>query len=351
MTRRLTLGWLAALAGLALQSPAGAAAPPARPQAAAPPAQVTIANSRRLDFVSTVNGRRYAISVGLPWGPPPPHGYRVIYVLDGYDYFASVVEAVRANLNAPDVVVVGIGYPDDRAFVAGVLARHRPLPPWLRAVPPDEAAFSLERLRDLTLPAGEATLAAESAPGETPPRASEVGGLDGFLQTIEREVKPRVEALVPIDRSDQAIFGHSLGGLAVLRALFVEPRAFRTFIAASPSIWWANRAVLADEPAFAAAVERGAAAPRVLITVGADEETVPTRLALEFGLDPAKLEALAHGERMIGNARDLVRRLQALRGSAPYQVRDLAVFADQGHGTSPWPAIGLAVTFAFPPPG
>ena len=52
----------------------------------------------------------------------------------------------------------------------------------------------------------------------------ETGDADAFLRVIEKEIKPGVEALVPINRSNQALFGHSDGGLAVVHALFTRTR-------------------------------------------------------------------------------------------------------------------------------
>jgi len=312
------------------------------------PAEVTIKNSRLIDFVSSVNGHRYAISIGIPFKPPPKEGYSVLYVLDGDAYFASAVEAVRANGNAPDVVVVGISYPDDARFTEGVLARHPYLPPWLTDSPPRMAAISLELEYDLTPPAPENVLAEQRFSADEPlPMVSDFGGVDDFLLTIEKDVKPRVAALVPINRADQVLFGHSLGGLAVVRALFREPNAFRTFIAASPSIWWGGRIVLKDEAAFDLAVKSRAAAPRVLITVGGEEETVPAKAP--GGADVERLRARILMARMVGNARDLAMRLSALHGSENYTISPVAVFPEQAHGISPWPAIGRAVSFAFPP--
>ena len=73
-------------------------------------------------------------------------------------------------------------------------------------------------------------------------------------------------ALVPVDATNQALYGHSLGGLAVVHALFTEPKAFRSFIASSPSLWWDGNAVLEDEAGFGAEVRAGKIAPRILIT-------------------------------------------------------------------------------------
>jgi len=349
------LSRLAAVAALAaLLAPAGPAAAAAagsarHGKAPAIGAPVILADARRFDIISSVNHHHYAISIAFPSTPPPRGGYAVLYVLDGYDYFASAVEAVRASPKVPGVVVVGVGYPETKAFLTGVLARHQPLAPWFEGAPKATVAVSLERLFDLTLPVSPEVLSAEATPGAPPPKGADIGGLDGFLQTLERDVKPRVEALTPIDRSNQAIFGHSLGGLAVLHALFTEPQAFRTYVAASPSIWWGGRSVLRDEAAFAKRVEHGAIEPRVLVTVGAQEEDFDAA-APRYGLDPQAIEAQIHRQRMIGNARDLVARLQALHGAANYRVEDLAAFTGVGHVLSPWPALGRAIAFAFPAP-
>jgi uncharacterized protein len=128
--------------------------------------------------------------------------------------------------------------------------------------------------------------------------------------------------------------------------LFVEPNAFRTFIAGSPSIWWNNKAVLADEPKFAAAVNSGQASPRVLVTIGSTESTAP-KVPASWGVDPADLEALIHRARMVENGGELVARLKALHGSAGYVVADYAVFDKESHATSPWPGLVRGISFAF----
>lgn len=311
---------------------------------------VSIPNTLRINFVSKVNRRKYSLSVALPLVEEPGTGYRVLYVIDGYSYFASAVEAVRANHNAPDVVVVGIGYPEDPAFIRRALARRSPLPSSLGKAPSSTTAFLLERFYDLTLPsdpANDDVLAVRGAMGLFVPGTKDVGGLTDFLETIEREVKPRIEALAEVDRTEQAIFGHSLGGLAVLHALFVEPNAFRTFIAASPSIWWNRKAVLANEAKFSAAVRGGAANPRVLITMGGEEDVATPELARQFGLEPTQFAEMVRNARMVENGRELTARLQGLPNKGDFQVEDYVVFPGQGHGISPWPALGRAIAFAF----
>jgi len=93
-------------------------------------------------------------------------------------------------------------------------------------------------------------------------------------------------------------------------------------------------------------VVAGAVSPRVLVTIGSEEETAKP-VPAGFGMDQAELDARVRSARAIGNARDLTARLQALRGSNGYQVEDFAIFAKQGHGLAPWPALGRAIDFAF----
>jgi hypothetical protein len=311
-----------------------------------PRAEVAIADTRRVEFTSKITGRPYSLSIAMPWAPPPPGGYSALYVLDSYAYFASAVEATRLNVLMPGVVVVGVGYPDDAAYADAVIAARQPVPGWMLMGPRSIAAYTLERQRDLTLPASEAALAAWSTPGVLTYAAETTGGLDGFLRMIEEEAKPRVAALAPIDAANTALFGHSLGGLAVVRALFGNPGAFRSFIAASPALSWADGAVLDGEAAFTAAVRRRQASPRVLLTVGADEGEA-SNLPDELGLDEAGGELAELGARTVSDIAALARRLKSLNGQGDARVADLAVFPHQGHSISPWPAIGRAVNFAF----
>jgi ferri-bacillibactin esterase len=307
---------------------------------------VIISKAFRFDFRSEVNQRSYSISVAPPLVALPEKGCPVLYVLDGDWYFGTAVEAVRNN--APTVAVVGIGYPDDEVFIEEALARHQPLPEWAKDEPAFRAVVGLERMYDLGLPMTEEVIAREF-PKNSGVAARDVGGLDDFLEVLQGEIKPRVAASVPVDPSNQALFGHSLGGLAVVHALFVEPSAFRTFIAASPSIWWNDKAVLGGEAKFAQAVREGRVSPRVLITMGSEEDKADPAIAARASLEFEEYAAHVQRVRMVENARELTKRLQALQGSADFEVEEYAVFPKQDHGISPWPALGRAVSFAFPP--
>lgn len=308
-------------------------------------APLSIPNTRREQFVSKVNGHRYAISVALPFIATPAKGYAVLYVLDGYWYFASATEVVRVLGNPSSVVVVGIGYPDDMAYAKQVLAQRGPVPTYLASLPPSLSAPYLERTYDLTLPASDAELAAQTLAGTPKETSRNVGGLDDFLKVIEVDVKPRVAALTHIDATNQALFGHSFGGLAALHALFVEPHAFRSFIIASPSIAWSHKKVLAEEGRFAATVNGGQEQPRVLVTVGSEEST-PEKFPASWGIDNVAADSYLRKLRMVENANELVRRLKELHGKPPYLVAG-AVFDKEGHSAAAWSALARGIPFAF----
>ena len=236
---------------------------------------------------------------------------------------------------------------DDEAYINDVLERHEPLPVWARGEAVCRVAIALERMFDLSLPASNEVLAVDF-PYEWQIREAQVGGLDAFLKVMETEVKARVAEIVSIDSSKQAIFGHSLGGLAVLHALFVEPGAFRTFVAASPSIWWNSKAVLAGLEKLADAICKGAFTPRVLVTMGSEEQAADPKVAAKLALDFGEYAALVRRSRMVDNARDLTEKLKALCEPGGLEVGDYVIFPDESHAISPWSALGRAVAFAFP---
>jgi predicted alpha/beta superfamily hydrolase len=82
------------------------------------------------------------------------------------------------------------------------------------------------------------------------------GGNDAFLSFIIDELKPAIAKATQVDPGRQALFGHSLGGLFVLHALFSRSDAFDTFIAGSPSIWWGKKSPTLRETLPAARASR-----------------------------------------------------------------------------------------------
>ena len=270
------------------------------------------------DVTASGNGRAYRLFVDIPPTPPPPEGFPVITVLDGNLHFPLAAGLQRSLVLAGEArpaVVVGIGYPTEDLFTALTL-----------------------RFQDLSLPARADWLAGLgwSAPGMS---VETTGGLDTFLDVVRDEIRPALAQLAPVNPADQTLFGHSLAGHAALHALFRSPADWRTVIASSPSIWWADDAVLAGERTLS---DPDLAGRRLLLTVGA-LEAHPDRAALaHFGSRPAA-EAAMSRSRMVENVRSLGARLAARPGAEVATV----VFEGEGHVSVIPAALGRALTFAL----
>ena len=146
----------------------------------------------RLNIDSPDHLRHYRLDIGIPRTVPPASGYPVMYLLDGNNVMAELQDDWLGELNAgsPPLLVM-IGYD-----IAGTYDGE-------------------QRTRDYT--------------GDTS---------KAFLDVIEGQIKPEVQARYGVDTQRQTLWGHSFGGLFVLYALFEEPQAFQTWIAASASLWY-----------------------------------------------------------------------------------------------------------------
>lgn len=285
---------------------------------------VTLPGAQAFDFTSRINGQRYRLFISIPPGDAPPAGFPVFYMFDGNSSFAVAAETLRARAPADGLrpaVLVAVGYASDDLLTAMAL-----------------------RMKDLSTPAAPAWLA--GLPFAIPGLTAEVtGGLDSFIRVLIEEIRPAVAGQISIDSADQTVFGHSLGGLAVLRMLFTQPALFRTFVASSPSIWWADRAILADEANLRARVEAGDVAPRILLDAGGLEQ-VPDAGSLRYFRTVAEAQASADYCRMVDNVRDLGARLKAISGGDQYRA-DTVVFPEEGHISVIPCAISRALQFAL----
>lgn len=162
----------------------------------------------------------YELFIYKPDISPPPDGFPVIYVLDGNAYFHTMADMIRlqsrrqAKTGIMPAVVCAIGYPG-------------------------EAAFHPRRFWDYT--PQKDTLSMPVRPNGLP--WPESGGAEEFHRTLENTIKPFVEARYQVDTLKQTLFGHSLGGLFTIYALYTKPGAYQHYIALSPSLWW-NRSLL-----------------------------------------------------------------------------------------------------------
>jgi ferri-bacillibactin esterase len=260
-----------------------------------------VSGAFQFDTVSQ-RGNSYRIFVYEPAGATPKEGFPVLYLLDGNATFTTAVAAIAMQSRRPDVtgvpasVVVGIGYPTD-------------------------APLDLERRRVDYTP-----------PSDAEPKV-ECGGADYFSDFIEAELKPLIEAIVPVDRQRQALFGHSFGGLFSLWSLFTRPGSFQSYIAASPSIWWGNRAILAHEAVFIKQATQSVKPLRLLMTVGS-LEGVPRMFA------PADYDST-----MVEDAAALASRL---RSDAAHRLNvTFAELADETHTSVIPTSLSRSVRFAW----
>lgn len=240
------------------------------------------------------NGETYRIFVSRPEGEPPEGGYPVLYVLDANAIFGGFAET-RRLLEGSDVgksIVVGVGYPTDMAY-------------------------DMRRLYDLTggppPPPWDATLGKERS-----------GGWDEFLAFLTGELRTEIAARYKINPDRQALFGHSLGGMFAIHALFSRPGAFHAIIAASPSLFW-HKDMLKAERDFSARLQAGkiGKVSRLMVVAGELEE-----VALERW-----------------DAEAFVKRMEPL--SAYGLTTRSEIYAGEGHMTVPIRSVSQTLRFAF----
>ena len=274
--------------------------------------------STQFDLASKISGRTYRIFVFAPPLPPrEPAGYPLLVALDGNMTFpiAAAMGSMYAFSGTP-AVVVGVGYPAS------------PL------------EIQMLRFRDLTPPTPAEGV--PKRPGIPPLGPEHYGGSGDFRRFLTEELRPAIAAAHKIDPAREALFGYSLGGLFVLDTLFNQPDAYGRYMAASPSIWWNDSAVLADEAGFVRAIDGGAPAPRVLISVGDREQMAPSRLPAGMSLDDA--EALVAEGRMVDNAWELSTRLGRITGCG--YASCFHAFENEDHLTCLAASVGRALDFA-----
>lgn len=212
-----------------------------------------IPRSEQFIMMSQREKREYQIFIAYPSETPPESGFPVIYLLDANSVFGTMVESVRMQSRMPErtgivpAIVVGIGYETD-------------------------APFHPNRHYDYTLPVP----ASELPPCPDGKGWPKQGGADPFLTFIQEELQPEIEQRYPINKNRQTFFGHSLGGLFVLHALFTKPDAFQTYIAGSPSIYWNERLLLEEEQLFLSKFAQQKDKIRLLVTIGEFESVEET---------------------------------------------------------------------------
>lgn len=252
------------------------------------------------DFlVTSSNGHDFRVLVSEPNADAPPEGFPVLYVLDANSCFGTAVDLQRIHARRSEtasrdlVLIVGIGYPGDHSI------------------------DTVRRTLDYTIPAEIDALPPRRNGAPWPPS----GGAETFLDFIQEDVKPLINHRFQVDQQRQAIFGHSFGGLFVLHALFTRPETFQAYIASSPSVWWGDFAIGAEEKSFRKRSRRSPVSVRLRVTTA----------ELEKGTGPAARLPTTPSSRAFGGAREMADRLGELTDCG--LVVEFHEFQDEDHGS------------------
>ncbi len=248
----------------------------------------------RFVVASDDGSRRWRVTLGLPRGPAPAAGRPALYLLDGNAALMEFDEALLADLAAHAApLLVFVGY--DNALRIDTPAR----------------------TRDYTPMAGSGEPGGAAGPG---------GGADAFLEAIERRIRPEVGRRAPVDPQRQAVWGHSLGGLFALHALYTRAGAFQAYAPASPSLWWRAGAMLGEPEQRFVAHNAGHPA-RVLLMQGSAE-----RRPDGGGRDPRDARVRAQLERVSAVPADATRQLSQRLQQVPGLAVEYREFPGLGHG-------------------
>ncbi len=149
--------------------------------------------------------RHYRLFIAVPEKQAPKEGFPLVLLLDGNTTFKPAIE------DAPDAVIVAIGYPGQ-----------------------EKKEIVKRRFYDLTSYAP-----ADKIPLRAGMEAPKTGGEKEFRSIIEKKILPEILMELPVNRDNVTFFGHSLGGLFVMKSfLSAGSHGFSTYCAADPSIWW-----------------------------------------------------------------------------------------------------------------
>jgi predicted alpha/beta superfamily hydrolase len=179
-------------------------------------------------FHSRVLDQDLLLFIKLPWTyEKDDKTYPVLFTLDANRHFLifSTTSLIfeTPGLNTQEIVIVGIGYQLDNDRTRGF------------------SQYGLWRTRDLTPIRREeieqywSTHPALILPGEN--AAVKTGGAHQFLEAIQKEIIPFIEADYRVQSNERGLAGYSYGGLFTLYTLFSAPEIFSRYFAGSPSMW------------------------------------------------------------------------------------------------------------------
>lgn len=166
--------------------------------------------------------RQYQVWLAIPNQPQQNLGQRVLYLLDGNAVIDELDEASLVALSrdaSTPPALVFIGYQTPYRFDVDARA-YDYTPPILANNGNKPSAFKeagRERLN---------------------------GGAQQYYELIENEIKPWVYQQLGSKPREEALWGHSYGGLFVLFTLFEHPESYQQYFSADPSLWWQKGEIL-----------------------------------------------------------------------------------------------------------
>lgn len=218
-----------------------------------PPATIMGTHTRLL--ASKFVDQEYELSIWVPFNyDESDKRYPTLYVLDAPIYFGGA--AYIAMLNnwdgiIPEMIVVGVG------------AQVKNWDEW-------------DPLRDRDL-------ASVELPGR--PWSGQSGHADSFIQFVEHELIPFVDANYRTQKDDRVIWGHSLGATFALRLMFHYTYLFNRYIVTSPTFEDSGRTIYDYHQDLA--TDALPAQVRLFVSVGSLETTYSAK-ARPFMQDLAK---------------------------------------------------------------
>lgn len=246
---------------------------------------------------SKITHQSYALSIYTPNQPVPKEGFPILYLLDGHLTF-PLTQKIADNLinenQIKPIIIVGIDYTDQSQWIN------------LRA-------------QDYTPPHNTTITNDPFIKGE-----ANGGGAPLFLSFINKELKPFIEQNFHVNQKQQAIFGHSYGGLFTLYTRFTQPDSFQYYYAASPSIWWDNKVIMQTVDQFMRNTIPSSSTPKFIISVGSLEQTAPDN-------SPNERKQKLIKRKQVSNATVLANLLNS--ATPDKLLTAFIIFPNQNHGT------------------
>ena len=279
---------------------------------------VVVPNTQTEIFHSTANGD-YKVTIYTPNKPIPKGGWPIIYLLDGNSYFLTASDIIKTQACERCIlqegIIVAIDYLNQTRRDFDFLPK------------PDHFVFE-------TLPNNQINL------------SGKYGGADAFYDFLTKELKPEMEKRYQINFKQQAIFGHSYGGLFNLYIFLTKPVIFNTYVVSSPSMWFSDgymfkvlsKYLLDNQPPLINPVN-------LLITVGGAEQSL---LPFDSKLPKEKQNLLLkhrQNRKMVDNSKHLFDQLkQAKIHNLNLSYR---VYPQQSHKTAAIIALqdGIQINF------